>query len=122
MSFGKRNGGGRRTAQRDPAPSTAVFTTVTESCAAEMVDLSATGARLRSPQVPELEEELIVTVDTVRAFGRVAWVRGNQFGISFEDPLVPAEVVMLKGKVARPTGLSPEVDAALDDWNTGLAR
>ena len=36
--FGKRSGGGRRTAQRETAPAVAVFTTVTNSHGAVLVD------------------------------------------------------------------------------------
>jgi len=120
--FGKRSGGGRRTARREPAPAVAVVTTVTESHGAVMVDLSTTGARLRSPEAPELNEELMLTVESTRAFGRVAWIRGNQFGIEFDDPLAPLDVMKIRGKLMKSAGLAPEMSAAMDDWNTGLAR
>ena len=122
MSFGKRSGGGRRTAQREAAPAVAVFTTVTESHGAVMVDLSTTGARFRSPQHPELDEELIITVESVRAFGRVAWIDGNQFGVQVDDPIGPLDVMKIRGKLMKTAGLAPEMSAAMDDWQTGLAR
>jgi hypothetical protein len=120
--FGKRNGGGRRKSQRDTAPAIAVFTTVTKSHPAVLVDISATGARLRSDDLPHPGEELMVAVETVRAFGCVAWVRGDQFGIAFDEPVSPAEAQQLKGKLSRCAGLAPEMSAAMDDWTTGLAR
>lgn len=120
--FGKRNGGGRRRAQREAAPSIAVFTTVTKSHPAVLVDISATGARLRTTDLPQVGEELMVTVESIRAFGCVAWLRGDQFGISFDDPLDPADVLQLRCRVTRSAGLAPEMSAAMDDWNTGLAR
>lgn len=120
--FGKRSGGGRRTAQRETAPAVAVFTTVTNSHGAVLVDLSATGARLRSAEVPDVGEELMITVEMIRSFGCVAWVRGDQFGVSFDDPLDPQDVQQLRGKLSRCAGLAPEMSAAMDDWSTGLAR
>jgi len=120
--FGKRSGGGRRTAQRESAPAIAVFTTVTASHSAVLVDLSATGARLRSSELPEVGEELMITVEMIRSFGCVAWVRADQFGVSFDEPLDLQEVQQLKGKLSRCAGLPPEMSAAMDDWSTGLAR
>jgi len=120
--FGKRNGGGRRRAQREAAPSIAVFTTVTKSHPAVLVDISATGARLRTTDLPQFGEELMVNVESVRAFGCVAWVRGDQFGVAFDDALQPADVHKLRCRLSRSPGLPPEMSAAMDDWNTGLAR
>lgn len=121
-AFGKRNGGGRRRAQREAAPAIAVFTTVTKSHPAVLVDISATGARLRTADLPQFGEELMVNVESVRAFGAVAWVRGDQFGIAFDDPLEPMDVHQLRCRLSRSAGLAPEMSAAMDDWTTGLAR
>jgi len=120
--FGKRNGGGRRRAQRESAPAIGVFTTVTKSHAAVLVDISATGARLRTDDLPEFGEELMVNVESIRAFGCVAWVRGDQFGVAFDEVLNQADVHQLRCRLARSAGLPPEMSAAMDDWTTGLAR
>ena len=120
--FGKRSGGGRRTAQREVAPAVAVFTTVTNSHGAVLMDLSATGARFQSAELPRFGEELMITVGPIRAFGCVAWVRGDQFGVSFDDPLQATDVERFKGKMSKSAGLAPEMSAAMDDWTTGLAR
>ena len=120
--FGKRNGGGRRRAQRESAPAIAVFTTVTKSHGAVLVDISATGARLRTAELPQFGEEMMVSVETIRAFGCVAWVRGDQFGIAFDEALPPAAVLQLRTRLSRSAGLPLEMSAALDDWATGLAR
>lgn len=120
--FGKRNGGGRRRARREPAPTVAVFTTVSKSHGAILVDLSSTGARLRSPELPDQGEELMITVESIRAFGSVAWVRGDQFGVAFDTPINPMDVTVLKSKLLKAAGLPPEMSAAMEDWNTGLAR
>jgi hypothetical protein len=120
--FGKRIGGGRRKARRESAPTVAVFTTVTQSHGAVLVDLSSTGARLRSAELPEAGEELMLSVESIRAFGSVAWVRDNQFGVSFDAPITLGEVQQLRGRLIRSAGLAPETSAAMDDWNTGMAR
>ncbi len=71
-TFGRCQGGGRRSVAPEITPLTAVFTTVTKSMAAELVDVCCTGARLRCKYVPEKDEELLVSVGTVRVFGTVA--------------------------------------------------
>lgn len=120
--FGKRRGGGRRSAERDCAPASAVFTTVIESRPATVVDLSANGAGLIAREPPELGEELMLTIETTRAFGCVAWVRDKHFGVAFDEPLAPADLEYIRRHLARTGGLRPDLVAALDDWTTGFAR
>lgn len=120
--FGKRNGGGRRRARREAAPTIAVFTTVTKSHGAVLVDLSSTGARLTASELPDIGEELMLTIESIRAFGSVAWVRGAQFGVAFDDPVSALEVGQLRGKLLKSAGLPLPMSAAMDDWNTGMAR
>lgn len=120
--FGKAQGGGRRSAPREQAPPIAVFTTVARSCRGTAVDVSATGARLRADNVPQAGEVLEVSIDNVRAFGTVMWSRGNECGIEFDKPLTRMEVHRLRCGVSQLAGLPPELKAALEDWNGGLAR
>lgn len=100
----------------------AVFTTVSHSHGAVLVDLSSTGARMRSDELPRLGEELMVTIETIRAFGTVAWIDGDQFGVAFDVPVSTGELMQLKRRLTRTAGLAPELNAAMEDWNTGMAR
>ena len=118
--FGSCRGGGRRSAVRQAAPLMAVFTTVTQSHTAALVDVSRTGARLRGDRLPAKGEDMLLSIDSVRAFGSVAWSRGDQCGVAFDEPLGADELRLLRAKIA--PGLPPEVKAALDDWTLGLAR
>lgn len=118
-AFGKCAGGGRRAAPREAAPLLAVYTTVTRSHSALLVDVSSSGARLRSPDLPEEGNELFVTIGKVKAFGTVAWVRDGEFAMSFDDPLFAEELAQLKSNVKTSFGLPPDVKAALEDWMLG---
>ena len=120
--FGKCGGGGRRSAAREIAPVIAVFTTVTRSHGAELVDLSSTGARLRGDDLPLKGEELMVTVGRVRGFGRVVWSRYGQCGVAFDSDLDETEVEEVRARAAENRGFTIDTKAALDDWNVGLAR
>lgn len=121
-SFGKCGGGGRRLAPRQAAPLIAVVSTLSTSHAATVVDISTTGVRLRGDDLPGIGAELILGIENIRTFGCVAWRRGGECGIAFDDPLPPCDVELVRRKAAASRGLSPEMRAAYDDWTLGLAR
>ena len=109
-SFGKRKGGGRRSAARLSAPLIAVVTTFKESRSAILVDVSATGVKLSGRNLPGVSEDLFVTIDGTMTFGTVAWEDGDE------------REARLRDKVAHARGLSPEFRHAFEDWTQGLAR
>lgn len=121
-AFGKSQGGGRRVARRETAPLFAVYSTVTQSRRAEVVDVSATGVRLRSRELPQAGEALDVTIEAARGFGTVIWSESGECGIAFDEPLTPEEVAVLQQRVAQMAALPEQVRAALEDWMTGFAR
>ena len=119
MSFGKCPGGGRRTAPREAAPLLTVYTTVTRARSALLVDVSSSGARLRTPDLPEVKEELFVTVGKVKAFGSVVLVGRGEFAVASDEPLETEQLEMLRQNVRSSFGFSPDVKAAIDDWVLG---
>jgi len=121
-AFGKREGGGRRNAEREDLSLIAVFTTRTRSHSALLVDLSATGARVRGNDLPEVDEDLILTVEDVSSYGIVKWKRMGFCGIEFDAPLSLAAIKQLEHKVRIARGLPPQIMAAMEDWAIGLAR
>ena len=120
-AFGKSAGGGRRAAPREITPLLAVYTTVTRSHSALLVDVSSAGARLRAPALPEEGQDIQVSLGNVRAFGAVAWVQDDLFAISFDEPLPDADLASLRQIVARGFGFAPDIMAAIDDWVLGIA-
>lgn len=52
-----------------------------------VLELSRGGARLIGREIPEDGDELMLELEGVRAFGTVAWVRGGEFGVAFNEPL-----------------------------------
>lgn len=121
-TFGKRGGGGRRKAARENIPLIAVFTTMTRSYTAELVDISETGARLRGTHTPDEHDEIILSVDRLRTFGAVAWAHDGEFGVTFDMQLAEDDVGFLRNKVARTRGLTADMRLALDLWNAGSTR
>lgn len=122
-SFGRAVGGGRRHASREAMPMPAEVTVVKKRQAAALVDLSSTGARLSGPDLPVEDEIVSLTVDCVRAFGRVAWVREGQCGVQFDSPLLPFEVKRLQRETsgATITYRGVEQKMSVDAWVAGLA-
>jgi hypothetical protein len=120
--FGKREGGGRRHAERESVPLIAVFTTRTRSHSAVVADLSNTGARLRGSDLPAPGEDIIVNVEGLSAFATVIWSRLGFCGIAFEACLTQPQIWSLEQQARTARGLTPEVQAARDDWTGGMAR
>ena len=104
-TFGKRQGGGRRRAEREHLPLIAIFTTRTRSHAAALVDLSATGARLRGTDLPAPDEDLMLNVEGLSAYAVTRWCRLGFCGVEFEVPLSPAQIASLEGRVRRAASL-----------------
>ncbi len=121
-AFGKCMGGGRRSAARNAGPLVAVFTTMKQSHSALLADVSSTGARLRGEQLPYMGEELLLSIDAVRAFGSVIWSGDGECGIAFDCPLAPDEEQALREKIADAYGLPPDIRAAYDNWVVGCGR
>jgi hypothetical protein len=93
--FGKSGGGGRRSDHRKRTLLTAVVTTPYGSATAEVVDVSSRGVRLQGARLPSQGQELLVSIESVRAFGRVAWTLDQTCGIAFGEPLSHDELERL---------------------------
>ena len=98
--FGKSAGGGRRKAERRPAPLLAVLSTVSADRRVGLVDVSSTGIQLRAPDLPAEGEDVIFQAECVQSFGRVVWSRGGQCGVAFEAPLGADQVERLRREAA----------------------
>jgi hypothetical protein len=99
--FGRSIGGGRRQSPREALPIAVTVSSLHQTREANVVDLSATGARLQGLHLPAAGEPVSLWMETVRVFGAVAWVHGNQCGLEFDPPLPGFEVERLKREVRR---------------------
>ena len=122
VGFGRSTGGGRREDKRETAPLVATLTTRLGTHQGILVDVSSTGARVRGDKLPGVDEDLVLGVEKVRAFGTVRWCSAGDCGIEFDAPLGPDEVVSLRREVAKGAGLPPDMKAAMEDWIVGKAR
>ena len=121
-TFGKRKGGGRRSATRSPVPLIAIVKTLKGAHSSVLIDVSATGARLRGRDLPQCDEDLSITVEGISAFGTVAWAEGNERGVAFDVSLSARDEEFLRQKVAQFRGMPASIRAAFGDWSMGFAR
>lgn len=124
MPFGRRAGGGRRKAPREPVQVQAIVATVTWSTPLVLLDISKTGARLRGSDLPRLLEEVMVGAGRVRAFGTVVWREGDECGVAFDNPVDGLCVYDLRRETTfvSVTARSLEEKLAAEDWLSGMAR
>ena len=122
--FGKCRGGGRRSAERVEIPLPALLTTVARTHRAALLDVSCTGVRVQGSDLPHEGEDLQIKIESVRAFGTVMWVEGQQCGLAFDSPLMPFEVDSLRRQANLPrlAGLAVEDRLAAEDWLVGRTR
>lgn len=124
MSFGKREGGGRRSARRVSAPLPAILITMSERHPAILFNISETGARLRAKDAPGKDTELFLQVGTLDVYARVIWAKGEQCGLKFQSPIRAWDVERLRHEASKGTQarLTAAQKGGADDWTTGVAR
>ena len=84
---------GRRNRSRLRVRLPAKLETRTETSRVILVDLSTTGARVLSENLPKVGTEAVLHWDKYEAFGEVVWAEGVHGGIAFFDPLTEQDVL-----------------------------
>lgn len=124
--FGKRvdGPGGRRSTPRCSVLMSAALHTVGASRTVSVLDVSKTGARLRSRLPMRLGQEVWLKMLANDVFGHIAWVDDALCGVEFDRPLSEKAAAELQamGKVVIMPRLSREEQLAALDWQTNLAR
>ncbi len=96
MSFGRSGGGGRRGDSRVRAPIPALLITMSDRRSAVLLDISQSGARVRSKDPPGEGTELFLQVGGVDVYARVAWQDGTALGLVFETRIDAWDVEYLR--------------------------
>lgn len=124
MDFGKRAGGGRRSAKRVDAPLPALLVTMSDRHRALLYDISSEGAHLRAQEPPPRGSELFLQVEGLEIYAQVIWRRGEHCGLKFDGPLPPYELHLLTIEAGKGTRakLTPSQKGGADDWTAGVAR
>ena len=124
-AFGRRldGPGGRRSGQRSRVQLAASLQALNTSRSVTLLDVSPDGARITVPEPMYRGQQVWLKIGQAQIFGTVRWVRENDCGIIFDDPLNSRELALMqaKGKVTM-HGLSLEERKALANWKAGLSR
>jgi hypothetical protein len=124
VGFGKRldGPGGRRKSQRARVLLSVAMHTVGASRTASLLDVSATGAKLRVRLPLRLGDEVWLSILSNELFGKVVWVGEEECGVTFETPIPEAIAAKLqqRGRVVPMPRLSLEEQLAIEDWKAGL--
>lgn len=85
-------------------------------------DLSLGGARVETEQRLAPEQSVWLSIEKLRIFGTVKWVRGNLAGVQFEEKLPKPVVLKLRGEVVDPEALAEmEAMLAAQNWVVGTS-
>ena len=90
----------------------------------ELLNLSATGARLRGSDLPPVNDCVLIRAEAVEAFGTVVWNDDGLCGVHFDEPLSPLQIHNLEheSELSIMANQSPQERMAAEDWATGYAR
>ena len=123
-SFGKRSGGGRRFDSRSLLTTPAVLSTLAESKAVLVREISCTGARLEGDNLPAIDTEFILALGEMRAFAWVKWTQDHTCGVEFDLPFAERDLLKLQqqGQAGWVTRQFLDQKQAYEDWTTGAAR
>jgi hypothetical protein len=125
-NFGKRmdGPGGRRVAPREQVLLSAAMLTLSSSRTVTLLDVSTTGARMKTSEELFLGQEVWLKINPSDIFGTVAWTEGDQCGILFDDPITEDTVAGIegRGRVVMIAGLSQDEQFCAEDWQYGMLR
>jgi len=122
MSFGKRDGGGRRLTKRVTAPLPAVLITMSDRHPAILFDISEVGAQLRARDAPKKGREVFLQVGDVDVYAHVVWRKGDVCGLKFCDPIRGFDIHQLAFEAGSKGRMSAAQKGGVDDWKNGVAR
>ena len=125
-NFGKRpdGPGGRRSAPRATVLMSAAMHAVGGSQTVSLLDVSKTGAKLRTRVPLKLDQHVWIKIPPNDVFGTVIWAEADECGIHFDAPLTNEEAASLqaRGKVVIMPRLSLEEQLGVEDWKSGFVR
>ncbi len=124
LTFGIRQGGGRRSSKRFDTPLPALLITMSDRHSAILFNISQTGAKLRVQAPPPKGTELFLQVGTIDVYASVMWRRGEICGLRFDHEIRPWDVEQLRLEAEKGTTakLTAAEKGGADDWAIGLAR
>jgi hypothetical protein len=91
----------RRRAPRAAVSLEASVVTISDYQYYEIVDLSATGAKMRGPPPPPLGKTALFRLDRFQALCRTVWAEGELCGVRFDELVPPGTLAQLRDSGSR---------------------
>ena len=115
---------GRRSEPRACLVLTASTEALSGRATVKLLDVSRSGARVQTAQLPGVGRDVILRCGSVDAFGTVAWAASDRCGIHFYEPISGRDLVALRSMSEALEGseMTPEEYEAAADWANGFAR
>jgi hypothetical protein len=87
----------------------------------ELVNLSATGAKLRGPSTPSVGKSALLRLDGFQVLCKVVWVKNDLCGVHFEELIPPRVLAHFRkvGSTAQLGMLTPDEQQAAEEWANG---
>jgi hypothetical protein len=87
----------------------------------DLINLSATGAKLRGSVFPDIGKTALFRLDRFQALCKVVWVKDGLCGVRFDELLPPALLAHFRkvGSAAQVGMLTPGEQQAKDEWTEG---
>jgi hypothetical protein len=89
----------------------------------ELINLSATGAKLRGPSLPLVGRPALFRLNRFHVLCKVVWVKDQLCGVHFDEPIPPKVLAHFRetGSIAKLGMLTPDEKQAEEEWSGGSA-
>ena len=89
----------------------------------ELVNLSATGAKLRGPATPVIGRTALFRLDQFQILCKVVWAKNDLCGVHFDEIIPPRVLAHFRksGSTAQVGMLTPDEEQAKEEWTHGSA-
>ncbi len=88
----------------------------------DLVNISATGAKLRGTQMPEVGRTALFRLDPFQALCKVVWAGNGLCGVRFEEQLPPRLLAQFRkaGNTSQVGMLTPDEQQVKEEWTEGM--
>ena len=88
----------------------------------EVVNLSATGAKLRGAMIPPVGKQAMFRLEHFQVLCKILWSKDNLCGVRFDEVIPPRVLAHLKNAGTATLGtLTPDEQQAAEEWTNGEA-
>ena len=88
----------------------------------ELLNLSATGAKLRGTTIPAVGKQAMFRLDHFQVLCKILWAKDNVCGVRFDEVIPPRVLAHFKDAGTATVGmLTPDEQQAIDQWTKGEA-